>query len=76
MAAIATPLSIVISADAPLPFPVSVVRFVALNVNCDSDGVYPIPGFAISRLLTAFPAVPTRFPVAFVPDWINVFPSA
>ena len=55
-----TPFPIVMSAVAPDPLPVIVTRFTPLYVNCPLDGVYPIPGFSMSRLPVAVPAVQTK----------------
>ena len=70
------PFTTVISAVAPLPLPVKVTRLTPVKVRLPSAGVYPKPALLIERLPTAEPAVPTRSPVAFVPDWKNVFPNS
>ena len=75
VAAIATPLLIFTCAIAPLPFPVIVTKFTPAKVRLPLVGVYPIPALEIDKVPVADPATPTRLPVAFVPNWENVFPK-
>ena len=61
------------SATAPLPLPDKVTRFTPPNDLDPVDGVYPIPGFETSIAFAAA-ANPTKSPLAWVPNWKNVFP--
>ena len=59
VAAIATPLLIVMFAFASLPFPVIVVRGTLPNSRVSADGVYPIPELITFKVPVAIPAFPT-----------------
>ena len=68
------PFTILISAVAPLPLPVRVIRLTPVKVWLPSAGVYPKPALLMLRLPTADAATPTKSPVAFVPCCEKVFP--
>ena len=76
VAAIATPLSVVILAVASIPVPVRGVRPIPVCVNCPDDGVYPTPALVIVRSPVADPARPTTTPVKSESFWNKSTPIA
>ena len=74
VAAIATPLLIVMLAVAFTPWPVNAVKAIPVWVNCDAAGVYPIPGLESPRFPVEEPARPTNTPLKLDEVWVTISP--